>query len=92
MTVPAIIIGILLSTFYGVIFHLVTGGNFFKLLLDIFLSWSGFWIGHFLAGQPGWVFLSIGPLRFGLATLSSLIFMLVGYWMSLIPKKPEGTG
>ncbi len=92
MTIPAFFLGVLFSTMYGVIFHLIKGGNLYKLVLDIVLGWLGFWTGHFLAGQLGWTFLSIGPLHMGLATVLSFIFILVGYWLSLIPKKPEGIG
>ncbi len=92
MTLPAFVIGVLISTLYGVVFHLVVGGSFFRLILEIILSWIGFWIGHFIAEQLGWTFISIGPLHWGLATIVSILFMLVGYWLSLIPKKPEGIG
>ncbi len=92
MTLPSLILGVIFSTLYGAIFHLVKGGNLSKLLLDIILSWLGFWTGHFLAEKLGWTFLSIGPLHLGLATIMSFIFILIGYWLSLLPKKPEGTG
>jgi hypothetical protein len=48
------------------------------------LSWAGFWIGQFLAEQLGWSFLSVGPLHLGMATLVSAIFLLAGYWLSLV--------
>ena len=92
MTLPAFVLGALFSTLYGVIFHFIKGGNFLKLVLNIILSWLGFWTGHILAEQLDWTFFSIGPLHLGLATIVSFLFILVGYWLSLIPKKPEGIG
>jgi uncharacterized membrane protein YeaQ/YmgE (transglycosylase-associated protein family) len=92
MTIPGLLLGILFSTFYGVLFHLLTGGGFNKLILDILLGWLGFWVGHFIAERFGWTFFSIGPLHWGLATVLSVLFLAIGFWLSLIPKKPEGTG
>jgi hypothetical protein len=92
MTLPAFVLGVLLSTFYGAVFHLLRGGSIYKLVLDIILSWLGFWTGHILAGILGWTFLSIGPLHLGLATIVSFLCLFIGHWLSLIPKKPEGIG
>ncbi len=88
MTIPSVLYGILFSTMYGAVFHLWKGGKFARLLLYILLSWGGFWIGHLLASILGWTFLSIGPLHLGLATLGSVLFLFVGYWLSLIKPLP----
>ena len=84
MTIPAFIFGILLSTLYGVAFHLLFGGGPVRLILYILLSWSGFWIGHTLAAGLGITFGSLGPLHLVIATLGSLVFLLLGYWLSLV--------
>lgn len=87
MTLPAFIFGLLISTLYGSIFHLLRGGGAGRLLLYLFLGWAGFWAGHFLAGQLGWVFFDLGPLHLGLATAMSLLFLAAGHWLSLVDKK-----
>jgi uncharacterized membrane protein YeaQ/YmgE (transglycosylase-associated protein family) len=84
MNLPAILFGLILSTLYGAIFHLWRDGGLGHLLYYVILSWVGFWSGHFLAGYLGWTFISIGSLHVGLATLGSLIFLLIGYWLSLV--------
>jgi hypothetical protein len=84
MTLPAFIFGFLLATLYGALFHLWRGGNAGRLLLYITLSWSGFAIGQIAATRLGWTFLSFGPLNVGMATVLSLVFLLLGYWLSLI--------
>ena len=84
MTLPAAIFGIIISTLYGALFHLIRGGNLWQLLLYIFLSWIGFWLGHFVAEWLGWDFLGIGPLHLGIATIVSWLFMLVGSWLSQV--------
>ena len=83
MTLPAIIFGGLLSTFYGAAFHVIRGGGFGRLIVYIVLSWIGFWIGQFIAERFNWNIISVGTLHLGIATLTSLIFMLIGYWLFL---------
>lgn len=87
ITLPAILMGIFFSTIYGAVFHLWKNGGFLRLLLYIILSWVGFWVGHLLGATLKWTFLSIGPLRFGMATLGSLIFISGGHWLSLETKE-----
>ena len=89
MTIASFLFGMLVSSLYGTLFHLVRGGGFSRLLLYLILAWVGFWIGQVLADFLGWTFISIGPLHLGMATISSLIFMLVGYWLSLVDKQDE---
>jgi O-antigen ligase len=84
MTIPAIIFGFLVATLYGVIFHLLRGGRAGRLVLYVILSWAGFIVGQFIAGRLGWNFASLGPLHLGIATLGSLVFLSIGYWLSLV--------
>lgn len=84
MTLPAYLLGFLISTLYGAIFHLLRGGNFGRLLLYIILGWLGFWSGQIAANLLAWEFLGFGPLHLGMATISSIIFLAGGYWLSLI--------
>ncbi len=84
MTIPAFLLGLVLSTLYGAAFHLWRGGSLGRLFFYLALGWAGFWIGQWLAGQLGWLFLSVGPLHLGMATLLSAIFLFAGYWLSLV--------
>lgn len=84
MTLPAFLFGLLVSTLYGAAFHVWRGGSFWRLVLYIFLSWGGFWAGHFLGGRMALEFGKIGPLQLGMGTLFSMIFLGVGYWLSLV--------
>jgi hypothetical protein len=84
MTIPALLFGIVISTLYGAAFHLWRGGNSGRLILYLILGWVGFWIGHIAGNLFNWTFGSIGQLRLGMATISSLIFLSVGYWLSLV--------
>jgi hypothetical protein len=84
MTLPAFLFGVLLSTLYGAVFHLLRGGGIGRLLLYLVLGWAGFWVGQLLASQLNWSFGSLGPLHLGMATLSSLVFLGIGHWLSLV--------
>ena len=84
MTLAAILLGFIVSTLYGSIFHLWRGGGAGRLLLYIILGWAGFWLGHFLGDHFGIFFLSIGSLRLGMATIGSFIFLVSGHWLSLV--------
>jgi hypothetical protein len=84
LNLPSILIGLLISTLFGAAFHLWRGGSLGRLFLYLILGWVGFWIGHFLAGWMGWTFVSLGPLHLGMATVTSFVFLLAGYWLSLV--------
>ena len=91
MTLPAVIFGIITSTLYGSVFHLIRGGNLGRLILFIILGWLGFWIGNFTAEWLGWEFLSVGPRHLGVATIFSWLFMIIGAWISHIEvERPNG--
>jgi len=84
MTLPSILPRVVLSTLYGAAFHLLRGGSLGRLILYIVLSWIGFWAGHIFAQLMGWSFVRVGALDAGFATLGSLLFLGVGYWLSLV--------
>ena len=86
MTIPTILIGIVISSLYGVAFHLWRGGGLGRLILYIVLAWIGFWIGHIIGNSQGWTFVSLGPLRLGAATVGSIITLGFGYWLSLVER------
>ena len=89
MTLPALILGFLISTLYGAAFHVWRGGGAGRLLLYLFLGWFGFWSGHLLAVRLGWSLYSVGPLRLGVATIGSLALLGIGYWLSLVETEPK---
>ena len=84
MPLPSVLFGFLVSTLYGAVFHLWRGGGAGRLLLYLISGWLGFWAGHLLAAQIGWTFFSLGVLHLGLATVTSIVFIFVGHWLSLV--------
>jgi hypothetical protein len=89
MTLPTIVLGIVLSTIYGTAFHFLRGGSLRRLFLFVILSWVGFWTGHFVGGALGWRFASAGQINAGMATLGSVIFLVVGEWLSKVEVKKK---
>jgi hypothetical protein len=87
MTLPALLLGFLVSTLIGAVFHIWKNGGFGRLLLYLLLAWAGFWAGHLLAIYQDWTFVSIGPLRLGAAVLLSAVTLYAGYWLSLINRE-----
>jgi hypothetical protein len=87
ITIPALILGAVLATLYGALFHLWRGGGAGRLALYLILAWIGFWAGHLLGATLQWGFLKVGALHVGTATVVSVLFLLAGYWLS--PVKAE---
>jgi hypothetical protein len=88
MTIPSFLFGATIATLFGFAFHFWRGGSGMRLVLYLGFAWIGFWGGHYLSVSLGWDFASYGPLHIGLATISSLFTLVVGYWLSLM-QSPE---
>lgn len=84
MTIPALLLGIVLSTLYGAAFHLWRGGGVGRMLLYLILGWAGFWAGHIMAEMQGWTIGRFGPLNLVPATFVSLAVLVIGHWLSLV--------
>jgi uncharacterized membrane protein YeaQ/YmgE (transglycosylase-associated protein family) len=84
MSIPTLILGFILSTLYGALFHLWRGGNAGRLLLYIILAWIGFWTGQLIGNILNLGFDTLGQLHLVAATAGSLILLFIGYWLSLV--------
>jgi len=89
MSIPTLFLGLILSTLYGALFHLWRGGNAGRLLLYLLLSWIGFWIGQLVGNLIGISFDTIGQLHVLSATLGSMLFLAIGFWLSLVQAEPK---
>ncbi len=82
MTTPGYLLGFLVASLIGALFHLWRGGHIGRLLLFLVLSWAGFWAGHFLGNTLDFSLGRIGVLNIGAAILGCLIFLVLGNWLS----------
>jgi hypothetical protein len=87
MTLPALLLGFLLSTAYGAAFHLWKGGGAGRLLFNLLLAWVGFAVGQYIGQFYQLNVARLGPLQVGLATVVSVIFLFVGDWLSQDPNR-----
>jgi len=88
MPIPTIVFGVLLSTLYGAVYHLIRGGSLRRMLFYFILAWAGFWLGDTLGWYMGWNFATTGVLNAGMATILSLVFLVIGDFVSRIRFTP----
>ncbi len=84
MTFPSLLFGILISMLYGAIFHFLRSGDGGRLFRYLIFSTIGFWIGQFIGNFFSLNFFNLGSIYLGVATIGSVIILLVGHWLSLI--------
>jgi len=87
MTILAFILGSVLAAGYGALYHLVRGGSGVRLFIYLIVSGILFWFGHLVANIIGFTFLSIGPIRAGLASLFVLAGLIAAEWLSAVDSR-----
>lgn len=84
MSFPSFLLGAVIASLFGALFHLIRGGGLGKLVLYLVLGWLGFWAGHAFAAYFEWNFDRLGGLHLGTACFFSIVFILAGHWLSLV--------
>ena len=87
MPIPSLMLGILIASLYGALYHLWRGGGPKHIFFYLLLAWPGFFCGHFLSAWLGRSLLPIGSLNLGFGMLGALIFLFVGGWLSMLEVK-----
>lgn len=82
MTFPSILLGFVIASLYGALFHLWRGGGAKHLGLYLLLAWLGFFSGHFLAAWRNLVFIPLGSLNLGFGSLGAIFVLFAGLWLS----------
>jgi hypothetical protein len=83
MTLPSVAFSLVCAWLIGALFHVAVDGGGGRLVLYLVLSTLGFALGHVFAVAQGWSFVQVGPLQLGFAAPGSLVFLLLGHWLSL---------
>ncbi len=76
MTFPSLLLGMLLASASGFLFHLIRGGRVPRLLLYSLTAWGAFFIGHFVGELLGWRFMRVGTLNLFPSLLATFIGLL----------------
>jgi hypothetical protein len=82
VTIPSIVLGLICSLLIGAIFHLWHDGGAGRLLFYFALSLTGFSAGQWISSSRNWFFFPIGAVDLGLAVPGSLVFLILGDWLS----------
>jgi hypothetical protein len=91
MTLPVILLGLTAAFLLGSLFHALRGGGGWRFLLSLFSSALGFAFGQFAGWWFGFVLYSIGSLDVGMGAVGSIVFLIVGDWLSRIkPQEKSG--
>jgi hypothetical protein len=91
MTIPVLLFALLISLLCGTLFHILRGGSGWRLLLYFGLSALGFAVGQWISIARGWHLLVFGALDIGMGVIGSLMFLLLGDWLSRIETKNESS-
>jgi len=84
-----ILFALLIALLLGALFHILRGGNGWRLLLYLASSVIGFALGQGLSLWRGWRLLAFGALDVGAGIIGSFIFLALGDWLSRIENKDE---
>lgn len=79
---PPFAFGLALATFYGLLTHLVTGGDLRILAIYVTSSWVGFGIGQSVGQIMGITVLAVGQIYPLPATFGSLIALITAAILS----------
>jgi hypothetical protein len=91
MSTPSLVVALIIALAYGALYHFIRNGGVWRLLFYAGLSVTGFVIGHLIGLWRGWVFFPIGALNLGMASVGSLVTLLLGDWLSRIESDQEST-
>jgi hypothetical protein len=91
MTLPSFALGLIFSLLIGSLFHVWRDGGPGRLLYYLGLSVAGFFAGQWIGTWRNWMVFELGSLNLGVATVGSLLFLGLGYWLGLVEiRRSEG--
>ena len=86
MSTATLLLGVVIAILFGSLFHLWRGGKAGRLVLYLFFSTAGLWSGHFIEAALNWDFDKLWQLHLAFGIQGSLLFILIGNWLSRIDK------
>jgi len=89
MTFPSLVFGSIIAFILGALFHLIVGGGLIRIIISLLSSVIGFWVGHYIGYQINLDLFTLGFLHIGTGIVGAIIFLVLGYWLTLIQVEPE---
>jgi hypothetical protein len=89
MTFPSFVFALLIALLCGTLFHIFRGGGGWRLLLYNGLSVIGYSAGQWFSNRMGWGLFKFGILDVGIGVFGSLVFLMIGEWLSKIEGNKE---
>ena len=77
-----LVLGFLLASAYGAIFHLVFGGPVRHILLYLGAAWAGFFIGQLVGDFLNFEILKLGKIHLVSASLGAWLLLLGTRWLA----------
>lgn len=83
------VLGFLLASAYGAIFHLVFGGSIRRIFLYLAAAWAGFFIGQLAGDFLNFELLKLGKIHLVSASAGAWLMLLAAHWLA--GQQPERT-
>ncbi|MBW7958749.1 MAG: hypothetical protein LC131_08485 [Anaerolineae bacterium] len=77
----SLVLGFLLATIYGGVFHVVFGGSIRRILLYLAAAWAGFFIGQFVGDFLNFELLKLGKLHLVSASIGAWLALFGVWWL-----------
>lgn len=77
----ALILGFLIASAYGALFHFIFGGTLRRLPVYLVAAWIGFVAGHLFGDFLGIDLLKLGRLYLLPASIGSWLALLIAWWL-----------
>ena len=78
MTTQSALLGLLIASVCGLVYHLIRGGGLARIGLYLASAWVSFFLGHLVGGLLDWRALRVGPLNLLPALLATVIGLVAG--------------
>lgn len=85
ITIPGsaagLVLGILLASVYGALFHFIFGGPLKMVIIYLLAAWFGFLVGQFIGDILNFEFLKLGKIHLVSASLGAWLALLGTWWV-----------
>jgi hypothetical protein len=82
VTIQSVLLGLLIASILGLLFHLIRGGGFGRLALYVATAWVSFFTGHVVGNWLDWRALRVGPLNLLPALLATVLGLIAASFLA----------